>query len=441
MLPFSRGGLFFLNDDVPLGLLFGLLIVLLFFSAFFSGTETALMRLNRFRLRSRARSGDRAARLAETMLQRPDRLIGLILLGQNVVNLAAAALTTLIALRLGGESAIWVGTAILTLVILIFAEAVPKTFAAYNPSLVALPASLIYYPMLKVAYPLIWLINLAANSILRLLGQGPNKASSSSLNTDELRTLLREGGAVPERHQNMLLSVLDLGETTVDDVMVPRQEILGIDLDEPWKETLLLIKNSQHTCLPVFQDDVDNIKGLVRISNILEELSRGTLDEPRLLENLEEPYFVPEGTPLNKQLFNFQNLKNRFAFVVDEYGDVQGLITTEDIVREIVGEFGADPGPTDVEITKDSERSYVVDASANVRQLNRLMSWNFPTDGPKTLNGLIVEQLETIPNSGTGVTVADYPIEILSTTEHSIKKVRVFPPSPRTEPELRLAEG
>lgn len=430
-----------MNDDVPLGLLFGLLIVLLFFSAFFSGTETALMRLNRFRLRSRARSGDRAARLAETMLQRPDRLIGLILLGQNVVNLAAAALTTVIALRLGGESAIWVGTAILTLVILIFAEAVPKTFAAYNPSLVALPASLIYYPMLKVAYPLIWLINLAANSILRLLGQDPSKASSSSLSTDELRTLLREGGAVPERHQNMLLSVLDLGETTVDDVMVPRQEILGIDLDEPWQETLLLIKNSQHTCLPVFQDDVDNIKGLVRISNILEELSRGTLDEPRLLENLEEPYFVPEGTPLNKQLFSFQNLKNKFAFVVDEYGDVQGLITTEDIVREIVGEFGADPGPTDVEITKDSERSYVVDASANVRQLNRLMSWNFPTDGPKTLNGLIVEQLETIPNSGTGVTVADYPIEILSTTEHGIKKVRVFPPSPQTESELQLAGG
>ena len=430
-----------MNDDAPLGLLLGLLIVLLFFSAFFSGTETALMRLNRFRLRSRARSGHRAARLAETMLQRPDRLIGLILLGNNTVNLAAAALTTLIALRLGGESAIWVGTAILTLVILIFAEAVPKTFAAYNPSLVALPAALIYYPMLKVAYPLIWLINLAANSILRLLGQDTSKVSSSSLSTDELRTLLREGGTVPERHQNMLLSVLDLGETTVDDVMVPRQEILGIDLDEPWKETLLLIKNSQHTCLPVFQDDVDNIKGFVRIRNILEELSKGTLDEPRLLENLEEPYFVPEGTPLNKQLFSFQNLKNKFAFVVDEYGDVQGLITTEDIVREIVGEFGADPGPTDVEITKDSERSYVVDASANVRQLNRLMSWNFPTDGPKTLNGLIVEQLETIPNSGTGVTVADYPIEILSTTEHGIKKVRVFPPSPRTEPELRLAEG
>ena len=221
--------------------------------------------------------------------------------------------------------------------------------------------------------------------------------------------------------------------------MVPRQEILGIDLDEPWKETLLLIKNSQHTCLPVFQGDVDNIKGLVRISNILEELSKGVLDEPRLLENLEEPYFVPEGTPLNKQLFSFHNLTHKFAFVVDEYGDVQGLITTEDIVREIVGEFGADPGPTDVEITKDSERSYVVDASANVRQLNRLMSWNFPTDGPKTLNGLIVEQLETIPSSGTGVTVADYPIEILSTTEHGIKKVRVFPPSPQTESKLQLA--
>ena len=429
----------FLNDDVPLGLLLGLIIALLFLSAFFSSTETALMRLNRYRLRHRARSGNRGAQLAEILLQRPDRLIGLILLGNNTVNLAAAALVTVLAIRLGGEKAIWAGTAILTLIILIFAEVAPKTMAARYPSRLALPAALIYYPLLKLSYPIVWLINLAANGLLSLLGLKPNITSSDSLSAEELRMLVREGGAVPERHQHMLLSVLDLGEMAVDDVMVPRQEIIGIDLDEPWKETLALIKNSRYACLPVFRDDIDNIEGFIRIRSILPDLTQGTLDERCLLENLHDPYFVPEDTQLNQQLFNFQSLKNKFAFVVDEYGDVQGLITSGDIVRVIVGEFGADPVPTDVEITREDERSYVVDASANVRQLNRLMSWNLPTDGPKTLNGLIVEQLETIPDSGTGVTVADYPIEILSTTEHGIKKVRVFLPSSQLEPELRLA--
>jgi len=419
-----------LSDGVPLGLLFGLLIVLLFLSAFFSSTETALMRLNRYRLRHRARSGLRTARLTEKLLEHPDRLIGLILLGNNASNLAAAAIVTVISIRLGGENAIFVGTLILTFVVLIFAEVAPKTLAARNPSRLALPASLIYYPMMKLAYPLVWFINLLANGLLRLFGVPADHDSSQALGTAELRTVVTEASSLmPARHQRMLLSILDLEDVTVDDVMVPRQEIVGIDLDEPWKENLALIRDSVYSRLPVFRDDIDEIDGILRIRDIHHALAQGTLTKSVLTEKTHEPYYVPEGTPLNTQLANFQRLKHRVALVVDEYGDIQGLVTTEDIVREIVGEFGTDPAPTGPEIHRENDGSFVVDASSNIRQLNRLMNWNLPTDGPKTLNGLIVERLETIPESGTGLTVNLYPIEILDTTEHAITKVRVSVPA------------
>jgi Mg2+/Co2+ transporter CorB len=421
-----------LSDEVPIGVLVGLFVVLLALSAFFSGSETALMSLNRYRLRHQARAGNRAARLAEHLLLRPDRIIGLILLGSNAVNTAAAALATIIALRLGGEGAILIATPIVTLVFLIFSELAPKTIAALHPPRVAFPAAVIYYPLLKVTYPFVWAVNLLANGLLRLVGVRPDQIASHSLSADELRTVVAEAAVmVPRRHQRMLLSILDLDQVTVDDVMVPRQEIVGIDLDKSWPDNLGLIQESQHTRLPVYREDIDNMLGVVTVLQLLPDLARGTLTQERLLERMREPYFVPEGTPLNKQLLNFQQQKRRSAFVVDEYGDIQGLITTQDIIREIVGELGTDPTPVDLGVTQESDRSYVVDASANVRQLNRLMNWNLPTDGPKTLNGLIVEQLETIPETGTGVTVADYPIEILDASEHGIKKVRVFPPGSR----------
>jgi Mg2+/Co2+ transporter CorB len=421
-----------LNDDVPLGVLFGLLVVLIALSAFFSGTETALMSLNRYRLRHRARSGHRAARVAERLLQRPDRLIGLILIGNNTVNLTAAAIVTVISLRLGGEGAILAGTIILTFVILIFGEVAPKTIAALNPSKLALPAALIYYPLLKVAYPLVWLVNLFANAVLRLLGVRPDLIASHSLSAEELRTVVAEAGVMmPRRYQRMLLSILDLDAITVDDVMVSRQDIVGIDLDLDWQDNLAVIRDSEFHRLPVYRSDVDNIVGVVQVRRLLPDLASGTLDEQRLLQHTREPYFVPEGTPLNKQLLNFQQLQRRSAFVVDEYGDVQGLITTEDILREIVGEFDRSSEPADMGITQENAASFVVDAGANVRQLNRLMNWGLPTDGPKTLNGLIIEQLETIPKKGASVTVADYPIEILDTTEHAIKTVRVRLPKNR----------
>jgi Mg2+/Co2+ transporter CorB len=424
-----------LTDHAPTGLLLALIAVLLVLSAFFSSTETALMSLNRYRLRHQARSGHRGARLAEWLLQRPDRLIGLILLGNTAVNLGAAALVTVLALRLGGEGAILVGTLILTVVVLIFGEVAPKTIAALNPPRVALPAALIYYPLLKIAYPLVWLLNLIANGLLRLVGVRPDQIASHSLSAEELRTVVAEAGVmVPRSHQRMLLSILDLDAITVDDIMVPRQEIVGLDLDRSWAENLAAIQTSPHDRLPVYREDIDNIVGVTRVRDLLPELAKGELTQALLLERIREPYFVPEGTPLTKQLLNFQQHRRRSAFVVDEYGDVQGLITTQDIVNELVGELDRDATAVDLGVTKESDRSYVVDASANVRQLNRVMNWNLPTDGPKTLNGLIVEQLETIPESGTGVTVADYPIEILDTSEHGIKRVRVFAPGSTPPP-------
>lgn len=422
-----------MSDAVPTGLLVALIIALLLLSAFFSGTETALMSLNRYRLRQQSRAGRRGARLAEWLLQRPDKLIGLILLGNTAVNLAAATLATLLALRLGGTAAVLAAVPILVIVMLVLGEIVPKTLAALNPGRIALPAAVVYYPLLKAAYPVVWLINAISNALLRAVGVRPENMSSHSLSADELRTVVAEAGVmVPRRHQRMLLSILDLDAITVDDVMVPRQEIVGLDLDRPWLENLRVMQTSKYDRLPVYREDIDNVIGVTRVRDLLPELARGELTQAMLLERIREAHFVPEGTPLNKQLLNFRQHRRRSAFVVDEYGDVQGLITTQDIINELVGELDRDAKTAlDIGVTKESERSYVVDASANVRQLNRVMNWNLPTDGPKTLNGVIVELLETIPPKGTGVTVADYPIEILDASEHGITRVRVFAPGPR----------
>jgi Mg2+/Co2+ transporter CorB len=421
-----------LNDSVPLGLLFVILLVLLAVAAALASSETALLSLNRYRLRHLARSRQRSARLAESVLQNPDRLIGLILLLRHAVHVAAAAVVTVIALRIGGALAIVLGLAVLTIVAFVICELVPKTLGALDPLRFALPAAYVYYPLLKVAAPIVLAMSSAVNTILRLLGIRGDEIASHSMSTEELRSVVAEAGVMmPRRHRRMLLSILDLEGVTVDDVMIPRQEIVGLDLDRPWEDNLALIQDSQHHRLPVYREDIDNLLGVVIVLHLLPELARGTLTEASLLQKMREPNFVPEGTPLNKALLNFQQSKRRSAFVVDEYGDVQGLITTQDIIREIVGELGSEPTPIDFGITQEADRSYVVDASANVRQLNRLMNWNFPTNGPKTLNGLIVEQLEMIPESGTGVTVAEYPIEIIDSSEHGIKRVRVFPPGSR----------
>ena len=414
-----------------LGLLFTALGGLLILAAFFAGSETALMSLNRYRLRHRASEGSRGARLAEELLARPDRLIGLILLLSTLVNVAAPILVGFIALKLGGEFLVAFGAALLAFVLLIFCEVAPKTFGALHPERLALPAAYIYTPLLFLLYPFVWFTNLLANGVLRMFGVS-RQVAANSLSSEELRTVVAEAGAmIPRRHQQMLVSILDLENATVEDIMVPRNEIVGIDVDDDWDRILEQLRQSQHTRLPVYQGEIDRIIGLLHMKQVVHELARGHLDQETLTAAAQarEPYFVPSGTTLNTQLLNFQRNKRRMAFVVDEYGDIQGLVTIEDILEEIVGEFTTDPATMmHKDVHAEADGSFVASASATIRALNRSMRWNLPTDGPKTLNGLIVEFLETIPEPGTTLKMADYMLEVLQTGDNAIKTVRIRPP-------------
>ncbi len=414
--------------DDSTGWLFAALVVLLILSAFFSGTETALMSINRYRLRHRARAGHRGAQKVEKLLERPDRLIGLILLGNNLVNFSASALTTLIAARIGG-TAVAISVVIFTLVVLIFAELAPKTLAALRPSKIAMPAAYIYVPLLKITYPIVWCVNGIANGLLLLLGVRASDGSVHSLSSEELRTVLSEAAAlVPRRHRRMLVAILDLEQATVEDIMIPRQDIAGIDLSESWNVISDRLNSSAHTRLPLFDESLDNIVGMLHLRKVVAALGAQDLDAVRLRSLADEPYFVPEGTSLNRQLLNFQAAGERVALVVDEYGDIQGLITLEDILEEIVGEFTTDNVSDFLsEVTEEDDGSFLVTGSANVRVLNRTMRWSLPTNGPKTINGLITELLEDIPDPGTTLELAGYPIEIVHTGDNAVKTVRIRP--------------
>ena len=416
-----------MSDDIPLAALLGLLVLLLLLSAFFSGSETALMSLNRYRLRHKARSGHRGARLAESLLKRPDRLIGLILLGNNLVNFSAASLVAIIAFKLGGQPAVALGTLVLTLVVLIFAEAAPKTLAALHPEKVAYPVAYIYYPLLKAVYPIVWLTNIASNGVLFLLGVRKDDAEGYALSREELRTVVYEAGArISTRYRQMLVSILDLEQVTVDDIMVPHNEIAGIDLDDDLEKITGIIQNSEHTRLPVYRDNIDNVVGLLHLRRLANTIDTERFSKSSIEKLLTEPYFVPEGTPLSTQLVQFQKGRRRLALIVDEYGDIQGMVTLEDILEEIVGEFTTDPAADDDDITKERDDCYLVDGTANIREINRIMNWSLPTDGPKTLNGLVLEYLETIPATGTGLKIAGYPMEIVETNDNRVKTARIF---------------
>jgi Mg2+/Co2+ transporter CorB len=399
--------------------------VLLLLSAFFSGSETALMSLNRYQLRHKAREGHRGAKLAERLLERPDRLLGLILLGNNLVNFSAAALVAVIAFKIGGQPAVAVGTIVLTLAVLIFAETAPKTLAALHPERIAFPAAMIYYPLLKITYPIVWLTNAASNGVLYLFGVRDKNNDLHSLSREELRTVVHEAGSrISTRYRDMLISILDLEKVTVDDVMVPHNEIIGVDLDDDESEIESMIAASQHTRLPVYRDNIDKVVGILHLRHLANVTNRKFSKE--LLQSLlTEAYFVPEGTPLSTQLVQFQRRRERIAMVVDEYGDIQGIVTLEDILEEIVGEFTTDPADEESDVVQIGVDTYLVDAAANIRELNRSQKWELPTDGPKTLNGLIVELLETIPKPTTCLKINGYPIEIVESNDNRIRSVRV----------------
>jgi Mg2+/Co2+ transporter CorB len=416
-----------MNDartDLLLLLLLGMLIII----AFSSGTEVAMLSVNRYRLRHRAKSGQRAARLLEKLLQRPDDWLGV-----NLVILAAASVfasqaATILALRSGWHQALPLAGAILTIVMIVFGELAPKIFGATYAERVALSSAYIYSALVVVARPLLWVTSRSAYAVLRLFGVVRSRRDTESLSADELRLVVAEAGPlVPARHRQMLLSILDLGGITVNDIMIPRQEITGIDATASWEDILDQLRQTLHTRLPVYEGELDQIIGVLHMKRIVQELARESLTRERLIEiaRSREPYFVPEGTALTVQLTNFQRNQRRFAFVVNEYGDIDGLVTLEDILEEIVGDFTTDAASfahKDVHVEKPGV--FIINASATIRALNRALQWHLPTNGPKTINGLLVEQLETIPQAGTALRVGNYQFEVLQIADNTIRTVR-----------------
>lgn len=385
------------------------------------------MSLNRYRLRHLADKKNKGAIRALRLLQKPDKLIGLILLGNNFVNIFASAIATIIGLRLFGEAGILIATVILTITILIFAEVTPKTLAAMHPEKFAFPATLILEPLLRLLYPFVWFVNLASKLIFKILDikQSTNK---DKLSSEELRIVVNEAATmIPKGHQKMLLSILDLEKISIDDIMVPRNELVGIDLNDDWPDIMKQLSETQHTRLPVFEGDIDHIIGMLHIRRALRFFHTDDATKDDFRKIIREAYFVPSGTPLNTQLINFQHERHRTAMVVNEYGDILGLVTLEDILEEIVGEFTTDPSATRKDVHTKDDGSYLIDGSITVRELNKLLHWELSTEGPKTLNGLIIEYLEHIPEAGTSMLLDHYPIEIIQTTKNAVKTVLIDP--------------
>lgn len=404
-------------------MLFGILALMLIISAFFSGSETSLMTLNRYRLKHLVKLKHSGAIKAHNLLQRPDQLISLILLGNNFVNVIASSITTVIAIRLYGESesSIAIAAGILTIILLIFSEVAPKTLAAVKPEILAFPAAWVFIPLLKLFYPIVWTVNLITGQLLNLVGINVKKHNHDMLNKEELKSIVAEAESLmPSRYQKMLMGILDLESATVEDIMTPRNEIVGIDLELPIEEIIRQIKASPHTRLPVYKKSIDRVIGFLHLRKILMAVNNEDFDKQTIINQLIKPSFIPESTPVHKQIHRFKTEKIRIGLVVDEYGDVEGLVTLDDLLQEIVGELITD----DVTVREQSDGSFLVDANITVRELNRVTQWSLPTEGPKTLNGLILEFMETIPEPGTSIKLHGYPLEILKRDENTVKLVK-----------------
>ncbi len=414
-------------SEIPIGWLFFSLVILFMLSAFFSGTETALMALNRYKLKHLAKK-NKGAQLAIKLLEKPDRLIGVILLGNNLVNILITQLATFIGYRLGGNSGVAIATGVLTLLLLIFAEITPKTIAALKAERIAFPASYIYIVLLKVAYPLVWLINLFSNTLIRLIGIDPTQNTLQSLNPEELKSVVSEaGGLIPDNHQDMLLRVLDMESITVDDIMIPRPDISGVDLDDDWNDIEEYILNSNFTRLIIYKGGINNVQGFVHLRTLLPLFHDNKMEREHLESATVPAYFTPEGIPLTQQLINFQEAKRRMALVVDEYGDVQGLVTLEDILEEIVGQFSTSPANFDYEARTHTDGSIWVDGAMHIRDINRQLGMNLSTNGPKTINGLVTDSLGQIPTPGVTILIESYPMEIRKTLNNAVKTLIIYP--------------
>lgn len=407
-----------------------LLVALIAISAYFSSSETAMMALNRYRLRHLAEKDHEGAIRAQELLARPDRLIGVILLGNNFVNILATQIATVLTLHLLGNDGLIIVTILLTIVILIFAEVLPKTVAAVNPERIAFPSSRILKPLLWILYPLVWVVNGISNSILGAIGISTRDTGNDPLDREELRTVVKEAGAmIPRKHKQMLFGILDLEHATVEDIMVPRAEIDAIDLDDEWADVLNQLMSCRHTRLPVYRGTLNNLVGILHARTLTRLLRNSDeFDAAEFESLLREPYFVPTRTNLHTQLINFQRQRQRLALAVDEYGDIEGLVTIDDLLEEVVGEFTTDLQNFARDVYPQPDGTFLVDGSTNIRELNRAYGWMLSEDGPKTLNGLILEALQDIPETGTSLRINNYTIEIVHSTEHVVKTARVTPP-------------
>jgi len=420
-------------EALSISTLFGLLAGLLFLSAFFSASETAMMAINRYRLRHAAESGVRGAMRAQALLNQTDKLLGVILLGNNLVNIAAATLATIISIRLFGDSdlALSLATLLLTFLILVFSEVTPKVLGASFPERVAYPATLLLTPLLKLTYPVVWFVNLFVQGILRLLRiKPPEPGHGSRLGLEELRTIVLESsGMLPREHHRILVNLLELEDITVDDVMTPRNQIEAIDIENDPERLRQQISTSHHTRLVVHAGSSDNLLGVLHVRRVLHALAGEELDPETLKENLEESYFVPAGTPLFTQLRNFQNSRRRLALVVDEYGELQGLVTLEDLLEEMVGEFTTQAPSDTGYLRREADGSWLAEGSVLLRHLNRKLGLSLPLDGPKTLNGLLLEQFEDIPEAGVSIKLGGVPVEIVQTQDRAVKMARICLPA------------
>ncbi|WP_018507065.1 HlyC/CorC family transporter [Thiobacillus thioparus] len=420
-------------DSISTSTLFAALAVLLLTSAFFSASETAMMAINRYRLRHAAESGVRGAMRAQALLDRTDKLLGVILLGNNLVNSASATLSAVLAIRLfgSGEVVLFVATLLLTFLILVFSEVTPKVVGAAFPERVAYPATLLLAPLLKLAYPVVWFVNLFVQGILRLLRiKPPEHGQGNSLGLEELRTIVLESsGRLPREHHRILMNLLELEDITVDDVMTPRSQIESIDIEDDPERMRQQISTSHHTRLVVHAGSSDNLLGVLHVRRVLHALTGEELDTETLKANLETPYFVPAGTPLFTQLRNFQSSRRRLALVVDEYGELQGLVTLEDLLEEMVGEFTTQAPSDTGYLRREEDGNWLVEGSVLLRHLNRKLGLSLPLDGPKTLNGLLLEQFEDIPEAGVSIKLGDVPVEIVQTQDRAVKMARIYLPA------------
>ncbi|MGV8711541.1 MAG: HlyC/CorC family transporter [Nitrosomonas sp.] len=416
---------------MSLHLMLIVLVLLLILSGFFSLSETSMMAINRYRLRHLAKQGHRGARLTVKLLERTDRLLGVILLGNNLLNTASATLVAIIVATLFAQDdfALFIGTVAVTFAILIFSEITPKVIAAAYPERIALAASYVLTPLLFIFYPIVWFVNLFVRALLVLFRLQPQSGElDQKISTEELKTLVLEGGHfIQHKYQSMLLNLFDLETITVDDVIVPRSQVEAIDLDADDDVIESQLLTCHHTRLPIYRERMDNIVGFVHVRKVLNQMQNGKITAATLEKVMRKPYFIPSGTPLFTQLQLFQENQKRVGLVVDEYGEWMGLITLEDIIEEIIGEFTTHAPTQTSAFQKQDDGSIIVEGGTLLRELNRKLNVQFPLDGPKTLNGLILEHFEDIPEAGIGLNIAGCPMEIIQTKNRVVKTVKIFP--------------